>query len=366
MSGGGQFGPAGRLADPDHSPATDPRVHPAVRAYFSKFDLHNLAPDIPILDTAPREDILAVFAGAEKFFASILSVWASSDTNDKVTTTVETIKGVDGNDIKLLIYRPKEEKGDLPGVLYLHGGGMTILKADSPNYRSFCRDLAATGMVVVAVEFRNAAGELGSHPFPAGLEDCASALKWVHARRGELGIFSLIVAGDSGGANLSIALTIKAKRDSFLEMINGVYAIVPFISGAYGWSKEKKLAELPSLIENDRYFIGPTNHLTAAIYDPEGNPARPNSRPNPLAWPYHATEEDVAGLPPHVISVDECDPLRDEGIAYLRKLQRAGVRAIGKMYFGMLHAAEVIVHASPEAYFDCLDSIHGFATRSKQ
>ena len=53
----------------------------------------------------------------------------------------------------------------------------------------------------------------------------------------------------------------------------------------------------------------------AKIYDPSGANAT-----NPLAWPYHATVEDLEGLPPHVVSVNELDPLRDEGLAYFRKL----------------------------------------------
>jgi len=76
--------------------------------------------------------------------------------------------------------------------------------------------------------------------------------------------------------------------------------------------------------------------LLVAVYDPTGENAV-----NPLCWPYFATEADAAGLSPHVITVNELDPLRDEGIAYFRLLQRAGVPAVGKVNLGLTHAAEM-------------------------
>ena len=64
--------------------------------------------------------------------------------------------------------------------------------------------------------------------------------------------------------------------------------------------------------------------VMAKVYDPGGE-----NTENPLAWPYHAAAADLTGLPPHVISVNELDPLRDEGLAYWRKLVGAGVSAHG-------------------------------------
>lgn len=217
-----------------------------------------------------------------------------------VEQSVMTITGVDGNDIKLYIHRPKGESSmAIPGVLHFHGGGMTFLSTSSPVYSRWRDELAATGMVVIGVEFRNAAGVHGPHPFPAGLHDCTTALEWTHANRDLLGISNLILAGESGGANLALATTIKAKHDGRLTTIDGVYALVPFISGAYSWSDEDKAEEFPSLLENDGYFVTNTmNELVVSVYDPDGTNAR-----NPLCWPYWATDDDLAGLPPHVITV---------------------------------------------------------------
>ncbi len=140
----------------------------------------------------------------------------------------------------------------MPGMLHLHGGGMVIGAAADAQYVRWRDELAAAGMVVVGVEFRNGAGKLGSHPFPAGLNDCTSALQWVTDNKSRLGISKLIVSGESGGGNLTIATTLKAKRDGRIAQIDGVYAQCPYISGAYA----PKPRELMSLHENDDYFIG--------------------------------------------------------------------------------------------------------------
>ena len=120
-----------------------------------------------------------------------------------VTSTTEVIRGVDGNPIKLFIHRPAGANGPVPGMLHLHGGGMVIGAAADAQYVRWRDELAAVGMVVVGVEFRNGAGKLGSHPFPAGLNDCTSALQWVTDNKARLGISKLIVSGESGGGNLT-------------------------------------------------------------------------------------------------------------------------------------------------------------------
>jgi acetyl esterase/lipase len=237
---------------------------------------------------------------------------------------------------------------------------MTMLGATGAAYVRIRDELAAAGMVVVGVEFRNAAGALGPHPFPAGLDDCTSGLEWAHARRDELGISTLVVAGESGGGNLVLATALKANRDGRREMIDGVYAMVPFVSGAYDWSDERKAAELPSLLENDGYFIDvPLGALIMSLYDPDGSHGRDS-----LCWPYWASDEDLRGLPPHVITVDELDPLRDEGLAYHRKLARAGVDVTGHMNPGVCHAGELMFRAAmPSLYLSTINDIRGFAAR---
>ena len=231
---------------------------------------------------------------------------------------------------------------------------MVILQAAGANYVRWRDELAATGMVVVGVEFRNGAGALGPHPFPAGLNDCATAAQWVHANREALGISTLIISGESGGGNLALATTLKAKQDGWLDAIAGVYGQCPYISGAYA----DPPAELTSLFENDGYFLACDNMgALAKAYDPDGAHAA-----NPLAWPLQASASDLTGLPPHVISVNQLDPLRDEGLAYFRALLDAGVSAVSRTVNGTCHAGDCLFRtAIPDVYLATIRDIKAFA-----
>ncbi len=118
-----------------------------------------------------------------------------------VTSRTEVIQGIDGNDINLFIHRPANMDGPLPCIVHIHGGGMVIMTAEDPNYILWRNSLADAGVVVVGVEYRNGAGRMGPHPFPAGLNDCASAVKWVDQNRSELNISNIVISGESGGGN---------------------------------------------------------------------------------------------------------------------------------------------------------------------
>jgi acetyl esterase/lipase len=82
---------------------------------------------------------------------------------------------------------------------------------------------------------------------------------------------------------------------------------------------------------------------------------------NPLAWPSFATVDDVRGLPPTVISVNECDPLRDQGIAFYRLLLGAGVAARGRTMLGTMHGQEIFSVSCPDVSADTAVSIAEFA-----
>jgi acetyl esterase len=334
---------------------TDPRSDPRMLAALAPFGLDAPAAPPPIDRHAPRAARLELTAAGEAGFEAVFTALIDGLPAIDVERRTETIEGGDGNPVTLHISKPHGATGPLPGVLHLHGGGMVILRAGSDFYGRFRDALAATGLVVVGVEFRNGGGALGAHPFPAGLSDCASALRWMHEHRAELGVSSLTVAGESGGGNLSLATALRAKREGTLHMIDGVYAMVPYISGLYA----DPPPELVSLTENDGYFL--TNKLgevLASVYD-EGEHAT-----DPLCWPYHATLEDLDGLPPHVISVCELDPLRDEGIAYYRKLLAAGVPARGRVVLGVCHAGDLLFPREiPENWAATVADLHAFCAR---
>ncbi|HEY5663521.1 MAG TPA: alpha/beta hydrolase fold domain-containing protein [Ilumatobacter sp.] len=345
----------GRLGNPDLTLGDDPRTDPRVGAVFAALGLDGSGGPPPVDAASPYDQQLAFWDAAETGYQMLFgALYPERAPAAGVVTSTETITGVDGNEIALRVHRPAAGTAPVPGILHLHGGGMTILATTDANYAGWRDDLAAAGVVVVGVEFRNAAGSLGPHPFPAGLHDCASALQWMHDHRADLGVSKLVVSGDSGGANLALATVLLAKRDGRLGQIDGVYAQCPYISGRY----TAPPPELPSLAENDRYFLDcRLMGAMAAVYDPSGRHAS-----DPLAWPYHAEVGDLAGLPPHVISVNELDPLRDEGLAYFRKLMAAGVSATSRTVNGTCHAADVILRNQIRDVWDAsLRDLVGFA-----
>ncbi len=349
----------GRLGHPDVELGTDPRSDPRMVAALAAFGMDTAAAPPPMDGSAPRETLLEFCAAAETGFEAMFDALVTGLPQiSGLISSTETIQGVDGNEIQLYIARPADASGPLPCVLHIHGGGMVILRAAGAAYVRLREELAATGMVVIGVEYRNGAGVLGNHPFPAGLNDCASALSWVHSHRDQLGLTTITVAGESGGGNLALATPLKAKQDRRLHMIDGVYAMVPYISGAYGWSKADRARELPSLIENDGYLIScALGDVMVSVYDPDGSHSR-----DPLCWPYHASPADLAGLPPHVVSVNELDPLRDEGLAYYRKLLHAEVNATGRTVLGACHAADLMFRtAIPDMYAATINDLHHFA-----
>lgn len=344
----------GRLGTPNLELRHDPRADPRMLTAMAAIGLDVAPPASPVTAESPLGEILENCMLAEAGFQMAFAMINQPSTTQGVSSSIETITGVDGNDITLYIHRPDDTDSPLPCVVHTHGGGMAILQASDPGYVRWRDELAATGLVVVGVEFRNAAGVLGPHPFPAGLNDCASAAQWVIANREALGVSTVIISGESGGGNLSIATALKASQDGWIDGIGGVYAQCPYISGVYG----DPPAELTSLFENDKYFLDVENMgAMARAYDPDGAHAT-----NPLAWPMHAAPSDLEGLPPHVISVNQLDPLRDEGLVYFRKLLDAGVSAVSRTVNGTCHAGDCLfADAMPDVFEATIRDIKGFA-----
>ena len=344
----------GRLGNPETTLLTDTRLDPRIRTVLE------VAGDpfsgvVAPSGVASYETCLEYCAAFERIAADGHPIADAAMPNfETVTSRVEYITGRDGNQVKLVIHEPKTRSGPLPCIVHFHGGGMVLMTAEDPGFRRWRCALAESGMVVIGVEFRNGGGRLGDHPFPAGLNDCASAVQWADASRAALGLNTVVVSGESGGGNLALAVALKAKQEGWIASIDGVYAMCPYISGAYGAPP----ADLVSLVENDGYTLD--CQMMAAmvrVYDPNGSEAN-----NPLAWPYQVTVSELEGLPPHMISVNELDPLRDEGLAYYRMLCRAGVPVVGRTVHGTQHAGDLgFPDITPEIYEETKRSLIGFA-----
>lgn len=344
----------GRLGNATLALGADPRANaqllPTIKAIG--MGTHGPPPSLATLDENSTLDEIGVMVnefneGLLLMYNGGVSVDLPGDAHErKVEMVEETIAGGDGQDMLVYVYRPADQTAPLPGIMFSHGGGMVVGTTMNPIHDRWCKSLAAQGCVVVMPDFRNAWTKNGYHHFPAGLNDCVAAAKWITANKEKLKVRNLVLEGESGGANLSLAIALKAKREGWVKDIAGVYALVPYISNAWGWPEEKLLKELPSLVECNGYFIGRgSTAYIAHFYTPTDE-----HQQNPLAWPYYATLEDMKGLPPHNLVMDELDPLKSEGISYFRRLVEAGVEARGSLNLGVIHASSLIFRSVIPAY----------------
>jgi acetyl esterase len=333
----------------------DPRLDPRIKAILGAMALP------PSKDVSSREELLeqansdaaqAAAAGL-KMFLEVCDTEEIAPSAGLKTTTVEFDSQPDGNKILIQYIRPDNTE-TLPCVYYIHGGGMQAMSCFDGNYRAWGRIIAAQGVAVTMVDFRNAltpssAPEVA--PYPAGLDDCVAGLKWVIANSDELNIDAgrIIVAGESGGGNLTLATGLRLLQEGDSNLIQGLYALCPYIAGQW------PLPENPSSTENNGILLDLHNNNGAMAYGIEEF----NNR-NPLAWPGFSSDEDVQGLPPTVISVNECDPLRDEGINFYRLLLKNGVAAKCRQVMGTMHGTEIFPICCPDISRDTARDLAAF------
>ncbi len=333
--------------------ARDIRIDPRLRGILE------VIPDVTLDDVESREQLLAeentlgAVAGREAFrvFQDLCDKAAPEGLE---VTTSQFVSQPEGNSVNLQIIRPEADE-PLACVFYIHGGGMATMSCFDGMYRGWGKHIAANGVAVVMVDFRNsvvASSAPEVAPFPAGLNDCVSGLRWVVAHAADLQIdpSRIVVAGESGGGNLTLATGLALKRDGDLGLIKGLYALCPYIAGQW------PTPECPSSVENEGILLQLHNNRGRMGYGIEAFNER-----NPLAWPSFASVDDVVGFPPTVINVNECDPLRDEGINFYRLLLSAGVEARCRQMMGTVHGTEIFAIACPDISRDTARDIAGFA-----
>jgi acetyl esterase len=231
------------------------------------------------------------------------------------------LPGGDAQPVRARAYTPRDARaGALPLVLFLHGGGWVTCDLDSHD--ATCRALAnASGCKVVALDYRLAP----EHKFPAGLNDCDAALRWLVAQADDLGIDPrrIAVCGDSAGGNLAAALTLMA-RDRGGPAIAFQVLVYPVTHHAFDTPSYRDYADGYLLTREGMRWNW--NH-----YLPDATAGQ-----DPLASPLLAP--DLRGLPRALVITAECDPLRDESEAYAQRLSDAGVPVELRRHDGMLHA----------------------------
>jgi len=231
--------------------------------------------------------------------------------------------GVDGPDVRVVVYRPTELAGPLPVVLSIHGGAFCFGRPE--DFETVDAGLAlSVGAVVVAVDYRLAP----EHPFPAAIDDCWAALLWTVATAGELGIDvgRLAVTGASAGGALAAALCLMT-RDRGGPHVAYQALFIPCIDDRLATPSIRQAIDNPGF--NSKGAEGMWLH-----YLGEDLP-RPNT--SPYAAPARATS--LEGLPPAFVFTGGLDPLRDEGLAYAMSLLAAGVQAEVHNVPGMYHGA---------------------------
>ena len=225
---------------------------------------------------------------------------------------------------KLIILRPAGQKGPVPGILWIHGGGyMTGMAA--MVYGSCGRMLARKyGAVVVSPGYRLA----WKKPYPAALEDCYTALEYMADHSEELGIRrdQLIVGGESAGGGLAAAVCLYARDKGRIPVAYQI-PLYPMLD----------CFDTPSSRDNHgRNWNTRRNHWGWKHYlgDLYGSPSVPK-----YASP--SRETDYTGLPPAYTYVLDGEPFLDETRTYIRNLQEAGVDAAVDVYHGDFHGFDV-------------------------
>jgi acetyl esterase len=220
--------------------------------------------------------------------------------------------------VPLRVVHPHDD-GPLPALVHFHGGGWVA--GDLDLYDRPARALARhTGHAVVLVDYRRAP----EHRFPAPLDDCCAATRWVVEHAPELGLdpARVGVSGDSAGGNLAAAVCLRLRAGSGPSPA-GQVLIYPVTDHAMDTPSYRAYAEgyglsAAAMRWNWRQYL-----------------ARPEDGADPLASPLRAA--DLAGLPPAVVYTAELDPLRDEGERYAARLRAAGVPVVLRRWAGLVH-----------------------------
>ena len=280
----------------------------------------------------PLDELLAVLPGG---FNAIPDIVARRDAftqmiaaievppNQNVTHEDRTVPGPAGApDISVRVYRPANAPGTLPGVYYIHGGGMIFGSVETENAEAeqVCEEV---GAVVVSVEYRLAP----EHPHPAQSQDCYAGLVWMARHAAELRFDPdrLAVYGGSAGGGLTIATSMLA-RDRGFPALRFQMPIYPMIDDTNETRSSHEITDVgvwdrPANIEAWQWYLG-------------------GGKPDRYAAPARA--EDLSGLPPAFIDVGTVDLFRDEDITFAMRLMQAGVPTELHVNPGAYHASEVL------------------------
>lgn len=263
------------------------------------------------LETLAPKDARGVLVGAQASVKVDLS---------GITVETRTID-VDGQAITLKVVRPEGARGVLPGFMFFHGGGWVL--GDYPTHERLIRDLVVgSGAAAIYVDYTPSP----EARYPTAINQAYAATKWVADNGSKIGVDGsrLAVAGNSVGGNMAAVVALKAKAAG-TPKLRFQLLLWPVTDANFNNASYNQFAE--------GHFL--TRSMMEWFWD---NYTRdPKQRNEIYASPLRASLEQLQGLPPALVQTAEMDVLRDEGEAYARRLNAAGVAVTSVRYNGMIH-----------------------------
>ncbi|MFN8492238.1 MAG: alpha/beta hydrolase [Caldilineaceae bacterium] len=243
-----------------------------------------------------------------------------------VTSEDRHVPGPAGDpDVLVRVYQPAERPATLPAILWIHGGGYVL--GGMVDDDAHCRVLTKqVNCIVVSVEYRLAP----EHPFPALVEDCYAALKWLATHASELGVDPqrIAIAGASAGGGLTAGLALLA-RDRGEVKVAFQLPIYPMIDDRNITPSSHAVTE-PRTWNRQANLLGWQAYLGAAYGSDDVS-----------CYAAATRATDLAGLPPAYIPVGELDLFLDENIEYAQRLLQAGVPTELHVYRGGFHGFDI-------------------------
>jgi len=238
----------------------------------------------------------------------------AADVSEKTIT-------VNGKPLKLTIVKPQGASGNLPVFMFFHGGGWVL--GDYPTHERFVRDLVKESGA--AAVFVNYTPSPEAH-FPVAINQAYEATRWVAEHGNEIGVDGsrLALAGNSVGGNMVAAVALQAK-ERHTPAIRYQVMFWPVTDARFETGSYNQFA--------NGYFL--SKNMMKWFWD--NYTTKESDRRNILASPLEASSTQLKGLPPTLIQTAELDVLRDEGEAFGRKLDAAGVPVTVTRYNGMIH-----------------------------
>ena len=239
-------------------------------------------------------------------------------------------------DIPARVYDPVGGTGVRPTLAYFHGGGW--VQGDLETHHGLCARLAQrAGIVVVAVDYRLAP----EHKFPAAVEDCLAAYRWLRGHGRDIGAdpARVGVGGDSAGGNLSAVVSQQARAEG-LPVPSCQVLIYPATDFALDTQSHAELTD-GHIIPRDRILWYAQQYL-------RGDADKLDVRASPIRG-------DLRGQPPALVVTAGFDPLRDEGHLYAEALRRAGANVEYREYPGQIHAFVSLTRAIPQGLAGTLE-----------